>query len=126
MLWRFANRRTMAVVHSGGRMKSTFGMMTVFASALMVIFLFDVSTSTAEECCNIQINNNTSSAVKLLAGGVYKCTAEAKEKHPKNYCTAQIPIGIPVSVTAQSANGKTQTRQTTVQPGKFLTWTISD
>jgi hypothetical protein len=107
-------------------MKPTIGVMLAFVSVFGPVLMFATFAGAAEECCNFQVNNKTSSTLKFFANGVYMCTAQAKEMHPKDYCTAQVPTGTPISATVQWPDGKTRAAQTTVSPGKFVTWTVED
>ena len=65
-------------------------------------------------------------AIRLFADGTYKCTAQAAQDHPKDCCTAQIPEGKPVTLTAQWPDGRTRVVETVVPPGKFNTWTLTE
>lgn len=98
----------------------------IMVVALGSVLMLPAFASAAEECCNFQFDNKTRFTLKVFANGVYACTAPGVESPPtyKNYCNAQLPVAIPVTLTVQLPDGKVRTAQTTIAPKKFVTWAV--
>ena len=96
------------------------------AFGVLLLSFGSAPVSAKAECCNFQVDNLTSFKVKLFADGKYKCTAQAVEKHPKNYCTTELPEGRSVVLTLRLPAGRTRTAEVTVMPGQFRTWTVTE
>ena len=108
-------------------MKTTVGAMLAFTLVLGAVLMFPAFVSAEEGGNNFQLTNKTSFPLKFFVDGVYKCTAQAKEQHPANYCLARVPVGTPITGTVQWPDGKTRTEQGYIlPPNKYGDWTITD
>jgi len=101
-------------------MRKSIAAMFAFGAALM-----SPAFMTAAHASNFQVDNKTSFTIKLLVNGVYKCTAEAIQKHPKNYCTTDMPPNVLTPVAVQFPDGKTMNEKVNIPTGKFTTWTVT-
>lgn len=106
--------------------RKTTGIALGLASVGLLAACSSVPVSAKAECCNFQVDNMTSFTVKLFADDDFKCAAKAVEKHPKNYCTTELPEGRNVTLTLRWPDGHTQTADVTVMPGQFRTWTVTN